>query len=386
MKTWISTLLVLGIVSVSVNGENQVWLTSPSDSDLKVGTESAPTLSSWSAVGGFQPWGVTFDSSSSNYFVSDANVGIVMFSTATGSVDPYVTDPGAVYHGIDAVGGKLYALRSGSDDLVVFDLSVAATPVVLASGFQRPNDVAVDLERGRIYVTDSGLDQVKSFNLLGNSIATWNLNGAWGVDIDERDGTVYVSSYDDGLLYRNLDGDGSFVSVVSGFDGPRGVEVDRRGAVFVMNSNTETVVQAIPALNMFFSTPYTGALDWELSFGSSLTILDRVTGVDVDGFSTFLEYAFSGDPTQNESSLFTEFIQNSGDGFSVSLTARDDADLLQNYFVSNNLTTWVEVIPSSTSVSATTGFNDLEFELTEADYFSDVKGRLFFRVSAEPNR
>jgi len=395
-------MLILGGVG-SLLGEDQVWMTSPSDSELKLWTGSSEIPTTPLTGVDVQPWGVTFDESFSVYFVSDANLGIIAFNEAV--AQDYVLDAASVYHGIDADNGNLYALRSGSDDLVVFDIP-STDPVVLASGFERPNDVAVDSGRNRIYVTDSGLDQVRSYDLNGSLTGTWNLNGAWGVAIDQTSGEVYVTSYDDGLLYRKSLGGSSFVSKVSGLDGPRGVEVDRGGRVFVIEANSDRVVQTVPAIGMFFPTIYTGVLnghglvyeestdrdgdflgdDWERGFSGSLITYNGGNDPEGDGHVGLLEYAFNGDPTAREGALYGDFVQSAGDGFSLSMKVRDDDGLLMNYFVSNDLVGWVEVTPTSEAAAAEAGYNDLEFDVTEMGTLGVETGKLFFKASVQPNR
>ncbi len=404
MKACVFLSLSVLSLALPVSAEQTVFLSSPGNFTLQKGTATTPTLTS--VVNTLNIWGVTYRNTDDLIYLSDPTSGTIQsYNATTHAVATVISEPTAVFHGIDHAEGSLYALRSGTDDLVRYDLP-STTPTILTAGFMRPCDVAVDSERKRIFVTDSGLDQIREYDLEGTLKRLWILSGVWGVDVSPVDGAVYVTSHDSGELWRNVIGSSSFIRVVSELKSPRGVEIDRSGKIFVLESGEKRVVQAVPALNQFFATSYTEALNghamviyestdkdgdylpdaWELAHSGSLSTLSAGTNADGDSHIALAEYAFMGSPTQNEGSLVKDYVQNGAVGFSVTLPVIDDADIQTSFMVSNDLTTWVEVSPSQTTPIVDTSYLNQQFDMLESDHFSPQKGKLFFKANAELNR
>jgi len=404
MKACILLTLSALALTLPVSAEQTAFLSSSGNFTLQKGTATIPALTSVLETQNI--WGVTYRNTDDLIYFSNPTSGtIVSYDASNHSVVKVIEEPTAVFHGIDHAEGSLYALRSGTDDLVRYDLPSVA-PTILATGLMRPCDVAVDSDRERIFVTDSGLDQIREYNLDGTLARSWNLNGAWGVDVSPVDGSVYVTSHDTGELWRNMIGSTSFIRVVAGMNAPRGVEIDRSGKIFILESGENRVVQAVPALDQFFPTSYTEALnghamviyessdkdgdylpdDWELSQSSSLATVNGGTNSDGDSHVALAEYAFMGSATQSEGSLVKDYVQNGAVGFSVTLPVVNDSDIQMSFMVSNDLATWVEVSPSQTTPIVETPYSNQLFNVLESDHFSPQKGKLFFKASAEINR
>lgn len=402
MKSRLILGLALASLVLPVSGEQTVYLSSPSDLTLQKGTEAIPALTSVASMQNI--WGVSYRNTDDLIYVSNPTDGTILsYEASSDTVVTVISEPTAVFHGIDIADGALYALRSGSDDLVRYDLP-STTPVILANGLMRPCDVVVDSARNRIFVTDSGLDEVREYELDGTLRRLWNLSGVWGVDVSPVDGAVYVSCHDSGELWKNALGSSSFIRVVTGLDSPRGVEVDRSGKIFVLEAGQQRLVQAVPAVNSFIATAYSSEAknghgmvvyestdkdgdylpdSWELTYNSSLAAVNAQSNNDTDSSIALAEYAFMGSPVATENSLVKDYTQNGADGFSVTIPVVDDADIHPSFMVSNDLVTWIEVAPSRTTAIGGTNYSDQEFELSESNHFTPQKGRLFFKATAE---
>ena len=131
--------------------------------------------------------------------------------------------------------------------------------------FRTPDGIAVDL-RGHVYVADRENNRIQKFDANGKLLAVWGRNGgdgSLGVGRGEFNGPYAVATDGDGNVYvldsrnnrvqkltasgrflrmwgRN-GGDGSFGVGPGEFADPRGIEVDRRGTVYVSDHGNHRI-------------------------------------------------------------------------------------------------------------------------------------------------
>lgn len=131
--------------------------------------------------------------------------------------------------------------------------------------FRAPDGIAVDL-RGHVYVSDRENNRIQKFDADGKLLAVWGRNGgdgSFGVGPGEFNGPYAVATDGDGNVYvldsqnnrvqkltasgrllrmwgRN-GGDGSYGAGPGEFADPRGIEVDRRGIVYVSDHGNHRI-------------------------------------------------------------------------------------------------------------------------------------------------
>ena len=139
------------------------------------------------------------------------------------------------------------------------------TEGVAPGQFRTPDGIAVDL-RGHVYVADRENNRIQKFDRTGRLLAIWGRNGgdgSFGTAPGEFNGPYAVATDGEGNVYvldsrnnrvqklaasgrfigmwgRN-GGDGSFGSAPGEFADPRGIEVDRRGLVYVSDHGNHRI-------------------------------------------------------------------------------------------------------------------------------------------------
>jgi sugar lactone lactonase YvrE len=282
----------------TASAETQVFATSPPEFKLLEASDSAPAFQE--VLSSINPWGLACHPDTGLLYFSDPNAGII------GAIDPgaptptiitIVDRPTGALHGIslDAVNNRLFFLDSADDSINVVDLqTLAVTPLVLANGIVRPNDLVYDPDQNQLYVTDSGADEVRIVSdtgVIGPSASLPSTEGAWGIALQPGTGDVYFSSFDNGTIHQLLDTTPlTTTEIVSGLAGPRGLEFDRHGNLFCLESGMNRVVVIDVGAGTFAPTGFASALngrafllfdsedkdgdflldDWELRYAKSL--------------------------------------------------------------------------------------------------------------------
>ncbi len=145
--------------------------------------------------------------------------------------------------------------------------------------FQGPRGIAVDPQRGQVYVVDTGNRRVQVFGLDGSFVAVWDRSDEsfeepFDVVVDRR-GEVYVLDAvtqfiqrygPTGELHGAIGGD-------LGFYRPRGLAIDDQGNLYVADTGNNRIVKLSPAGQLL--AQFGGQ-------GSGLGQLDQPTDVAVD--------------------------------------------------------------------------------------------------------
>jgi sugar lactone lactonase YvrE len=308
---------------VSVEAELEVFGTSPPVFKIVAATGSSTGFADFLTA--VNPWGLD----------CHPNTGVVYFSDPTGgligAVDPLdpgltvekiVSRPAGVLHGIalDAAGHRLFFLDSADDSVNVVDLTtMAQTMLVRVPGTTRPNDLVYDPVRKWVIFTDSGADSVGIIKDDGTIVAGYTLTatvGAWGVAVHPVSGDIYFSSFDNGTIHILDPHAFTTTKVASGLDGPRGLEFDRFGRLFCLESGKNRVTRIdlgsggpvgpdfADALNgraflIFDGDDKDGDFlldDWERRFVSSVVALDADSDFENDDRTALHELLFNGSP------------------------------------------------------------------------------------------
>ena len=129
----------------------------------------------------------------------------------------------------------------------------AQTVVVVGSGFEAPNAIAVD-SAGNVFVADTQNNAVKEVRAVGgytvvNTLASGNFSFPAAVALD-TDGNVFVADPGDHAVKEITSASGygtvNILAVAAGdFKYPSGVAVDRNGNVFVADSAAKAVEEIL---------------------------------------------------------------------------------------------------------------------------------------------
>ena len=146
----------------------------------------------------------------------------------------------------------LYA-SIASKKVVAYDLNTGKVRFVIGQQpgfFRNPVGVAVDEQRGKIYVTDSKLSELRVFDMSGQYISTVAKGGTKDNELYvpsqvfvDKDGKVYVADTMN-FKIKIFGPDGSFIRAFGGlgdtpghFSRPYGVAVDSEGHIYVSDAN-----------------------------------------------------------------------------------------------------------------------------------------------------
>ena len=400
---------VLSFLVSGARAEELVILSSSGDFKAYEGTASTLTLSS--ALDGANIWGVAANPESRFFYFTSPTTGEIFqldWQAMPGSgLTSFISESGAVFHGAAVAGGSLYVLDSASDELWRYDLPIPGRKEVILGGFQRPNDVEVDLENERIYVTDSGADEVTVYSLVDQTLlATIPLQGAWGVAVHPGTGNAYFSSYDQGTISRYQWSNGIVEEVVAGLKGPRGLEFDRfyRLAVFESDENRLAEVDLATGLTEgkgYATDPKNGHAfvisdtndfdgdflgdSWEDQHASTLGELAPGMDPDADSIDVLAEYAFNGNPLAMDD-LYLQQKWNDNVENVIEMDVVVDAGIATSFAVSNDLQTWLPLPPPNVTDSPVSGYLRYTFRFTSAEVYGQPQDRLFFRAGARADR
>jgi DNA-binding beta-propeller fold protein YncE len=187
--------------------------------------------------------------------------------------------------------GNVYATRNDQSTFSKFspDGKLLGTWGSLGSGdgqFQRVGGMAVD-DQGNMYVSDYGGGRIEKFDASGNYLTSFKLTGAMGprgVGVDKQ-GNVYVALHNkqpdhfvekwspDGKQLATWGNPGTEDGQFSAFGsdgGPRGINVDSQGNVYVTDPDNDRV-QKFDSNGNFLAS-LTGSGDQTLEFPFSVAI------------------------------------------------------------------------------------------------------------------
>lgn len=154
---------------------------------------------------------------------------------------------------------NLYVVETARKGIVVFGRDGKQVHEFADPALERPNGIAIDKARGRMYVVDTGANgkpqDVKIYDLRGKRLGT--IGGASGGDFGSFSFPSFVAVDDAGNVYvtdtlnarvQKFDPDGKFLTSFGQlgsnwgeFDKPKGVAVDSFGNVYVADSGWSNV-------------------------------------------------------------------------------------------------------------------------------------------------
>ena len=155
---------------------------------------------------------------------------------------------------------NFYVVDGVSKGVVVFDRNGKQLREINDKSMARPNGVAVDSQRDRVYVVDTGNNEapeqnVKIFNRAGKRIGV--IGGAPGGDFGQFSYPTYVTLDAAGNVYvsdslnariQKFDPEGKFITSIGKagsnwgeFDKPKGVALDTFGNVYVVDTGWSNV-------------------------------------------------------------------------------------------------------------------------------------------------
>lgn len=179
--------------------------------------------------------------------------------------------------------GLLYVAATGLNAVISYDLS-GSTPksIGILRPFSRTEGVLAH-SNGRLYVMASGTGQLVS--ILGNNVVTLigGLTGAHDV-AEAPDGTIWVADNQNRRLVQfsqDLEQLGTLEGPHFGFAGPRYLDIDEDGIIYVADQDAHRVFKIDPKANEIMGTIGSGTP------GKGPNLLDDPEGVAIRGSEYF---------------------------------------------------------------------------------------------------
>jgi DNA-binding beta-propeller fold protein YncE len=206
-----------------------------------------------------EPMGVVVSDDGKRIYVSCFNRGAVFgfdFEAQRFQViEPLVHPAGLALDG----SGRLYVVEQGRKSVSVRDREGNEVGTITHPTLQRPVGIAIDHERGRVYVVDTGSrelpgDNVKVFDTQGQLLQTIGSKGGGPGQFSyptyaavDREGNLYVSDTLNARVQK-FDPQGRYLMTFGQrgnapgmFERPKGVAVDSFGNVYVADSSWSNV-------------------------------------------------------------------------------------------------------------------------------------------------
>ncbi|HSH04284.1 MAG TPA: 6-bladed beta-propeller [Anaerolineae bacterium] len=219
------------IAGIGVDKNNNVYVADRGNSRIQKFSVGGSYITQWSAGGASgnlqQPEDVAVDGSGNVYVTDSADNGGVRYIrkySANGTILDWVSlSGGEIPMGIDVDrDGRVWVTDTGLDKLWTFDHFLTNIRGVGGSGtgaglFDNPMGVATDAA-GNVYVADTGNHRIQKFTNRGNYIDSWGrvgsgpnqFNGPTGVAVDsagmyERVGDIFVVDSNNDKIHRYSD-------------------------------------------------------------------------------------------------------------------------------------------------------------------------------------
>jgi hypothetical protein len=219
--------------------------------------------------------------------------------------------------------------------VLTFDLDTQVLTPLTSSLFVRPNAIDHDPQDNTIAVSDSGNDSIFLLDQAGtvlHSLQDPNSVGAWGVACDPTSDLVFFTSHDRGELVSWRPADGAVATIATGLDRPRGLEIDRFGRLFCLESGGGRVVEIDRLTGVITPTDIGSApggrdlvifdpadadgdllLDWwETREGRPLCSLGASGDPELDAASALAEMLFNGTTEDRTGTSFGQLSHSSG--------------------------------------------------------------------------
>ena len=145
---------------------------------------------------------------------------------------------------VDQYGGRLYwtegtpaaLVRSNLDGTNVQSISVTGTP----------QGLAVDGERGHLYVANSGTNQIERYDIFSSTatILTTGLTNPRDIDLDPESQALYWTDSTDGAVYSISTSGGPVSTIATGFSTPAGM-------LYEYNENAIYFTETVGSLRLF---------------------------------------------------------------------------------------------------------------------------------------
>ncbi|MGI9240808.1 MAG: hypothetical protein ACR2RV_08405 [Verrucomicrobiales bacterium] len=361
----------VGIGEVRFNasdGAQTVIAAAPNEFELRSANLAAPDLTA--VESGLNAWGLANDPQRERILWTEptsGRVGWTGYGSRSGQGGTLLDAPGLVLHGIDldCENDVLYLLDSSSDAMLAFDMgSRQLSTLSSVELFIRPNAIDFDPQDGTIAVTDSGRDTVYLLDQSGavlHLLQNANTVGAWGVACDPTSAVVFFTSHDLGHLVSWLPADGTVSTIATGLDRPRGLEIDRFGRIFCLESGAGRVVEIDRVTGDITTTDVGSApggrdlvlydaadtdgdllLDWwEVRDGRPLCALGALGDPEQDSATALSEMLFGGTTSDRTGASFGRLSAGPG---SSTLRMEFETLLHENYeyelLLSSDLQNW----------------------------------------------
>ena len=354
-------------------------------------------------LSGHNIWSTVIDPATGDVLVSlptDASLARIDVDAVTPILTPFGARVGAVFHGLayDHVTESLWVLDSNTDTLELYDFDTGSYTVV-ATAFQRPNEVVYDAKRDWLIVTDSGLDVVLVYDLAGNvlhELGNATTVGAWGIVVDPVNGDILYSSHDRGEIRRWVPGRSTSSLEYASLEGPRGLGYDRWGRLYCVQGGNGEIKTIEPAPSSVYSTALGGRdialyadcdLDgdflpdaWEATHGG--LAMSFTSDPDADGLVAGFEAATGGSASDGSDSGLVS-MDTDGIEMTIDHLSLLKSDLQYTLMLSNDLVYWT---PAST-LGSTEAFDSI-YERRIYRFNIDQEGfangeRVFAKIDVE---
>lgn len=365
--------------NVSNGGARTVYGSAPVNFQMRAATIADPNMQS--VLNNVNPWGLALDPEEDRVFWSDPISGVigwVGYGSRAGEEDHLVTAPGAVLHGMDydCFRKLLYVLDSAGDRIIEVNVNNNSRRNLTPKTFVRPNAIDHHPVTRRLVVSDSGNDRLYVFSHDGTQLATFASSdtvGVWGVAFDPSSNRIYFTSHDLGTVTTWNPFNNKLVLVAKQLDGPRGIEIDREGRIFVLESGKGRIVEVNPTNGTFTPTDHESVIGgrdfvlfhaddadgdllldwWEEKEGASLCRLGPFGNTkDFDGRTPFFEMLFNG-TTDGFDASGVQTVTSDPDGSNNRITFDTLSDPTYAYTlqVSEDLQNWQDSVASPSLVS-----------------------------------